>query len=305
MWAVPNKEIFWISETLGRPGIDSTPFAKSFPNFPTLCYYDHQDDLGFHIPRPVNFDLQILVLANFFSFFERDVLSSGTETSISIRVLDFWSRMTTSRMTTSRMTTSRMTTSWMTTSGLLAFLIPLIIDSSFLYCSISFPSLAFQAGSFQLVLPSPLLLLSCYDTCCAVNKFINLSYKWMFTFDDIWKGFFCFVNNFRSILIRILIRSNLFKFWLKSMFLFSSNLLFVFSSNSVVLVIWFRRCWKVVSVSIRFLGGRSVVLGSDSAMVSVWFRRLPLCSLAGEVFCIFEFDVSELLRADNPHSGIC
>ena len=89
--AVPNKEIFWISETLGCPGINSTPFTKSFLNL--LSSYDYQDDLGFHIPHPVNFDLQILVLAIFFSFFKCDVF---IKTSISTQVLDFLSRMTTS-----------------------------------------------------------------------------------------------------------------------------------------------------------------------------------------------------------------
>ena len=32
IWAVPNKKTFWISKTLGRPGVNSTPFAKSFLN---------------------------------------------------------------------------------------------------------------------------------------------------------------------------------------------------------------------------------------------------------------------------------
>ena len=99
MWAVPSMEIFWISETFGRPGINSTPLMKFFSRR-NECSYDHRVDLGFQIPRPVNFDLQILVLYNFFSIFKRDVFIVRKGTSISKQVLDFLS--------------------WMTTSGLLA-----------------------------------------------------------------------------------------------------------------------------------------------------------------------------------------
>ena len=95
MWAVPKKEICWISETLGRPGINSTPFAKFFLNVPSApTTYDHRDDLGFHNPYPVNFDLQILVLANFFSFFKRDVFIVRDGNINQLTRIGFWSSMT-------------------------------------------------------------------------------------------------------------------------------------------------------------------------------------------------------------------
>ena len=89
MWAVPNKEIFRIFETLGLPGINSTPF-EVFSQC-SECSYEYRDDLGFHIPHPVNFDLQILVFDNFSASLRAMFLSAGTETSIRIQDLEFLS----------------------------------------------------------------------------------------------------------------------------------------------------------------------------------------------------------------------
>ena len=95
MWAVPSKVFFLNLRNLRTSWHQLHSFREVFSQR-SECSYDHRDDLGFHIPHPVNFDLQILVLANFFSFFKNDVLSSGTETSISKQVLDCRSWMTTS-----------------------------------------------------------------------------------------------------------------------------------------------------------------------------------------------------------------
>ena len=60
------------------------------------CSYDLRppDDHGFHIPYPVNFDLQILVLANFFSFFKRDVFIVRYGNINQLTRIGFWSSMT-------------------------------------------------------------------------------------------------------------------------------------------------------------------------------------------------------------------
>ena len=88
--AIPNEEIFWISKTLGCPGINSTPFMKSLLNIPSVPMTTRTTLVfTFHV------HLQILVRDNFFSFFKCDVFITGTETSISIQDLDFlsWTTM--------------------------------------------------------------------------------------------------------------------------------------------------------------------------------------------------------------------
>ena len=70
MWAAPNK-IFWISETLGRPGINSTPFAKSFLTFPSAPATTGSTLVFTFYIRLISISKSLYL--QFFSFFKRDV----------------------------------------------------------------------------------------------------------------------------------------------------------------------------------------------------------------------------------------
>ena len=114
---------FWISETLGRPGINSTSFPKSFLNVPsaptttgtTLVF-------TFHI-RLISIS-KSLYLMFFSASLSAMFLSSGRETSIITQVLDF--------------------RSWMTMSGLLAkIFLSVIIESHKMVFSFIFTTLRY------------------------------------------------------------------------------------------------------------------------------------------------------------------